>query len=190
MESREKLFVFRSCIATLILIPFNGCKRSKDGMMQWPEFCELLQCLTFWHTTFSQYDQDRSGYIEAVELGRVIRERYGSVFLFNFLFSSKHHFVCVQIAVQCGLKQNFLICVFQDTCYLHKPWRQYWSATPGPWMTGARWLRLTISCQWASDSEPTLVSFKRCAAFSKKKQKQKQTKKKKFVAVDDWEQQN
>ncbi len=52
-------------------------KRSKDGMMQWPEFCELLQCLTFWHNTFCQYDQDRSGYIEALELGRVIRERYG-----------------------------------------------------------------------------------------------------------------
>ena len=48
-------------------------------MMQWPEFCELLQCLTYWYQTFNQYDMDRSGYIEAQELGRVIREKYGTV---------------------------------------------------------------------------------------------------------------
>ncbi len=47
--------------------------------MQWPEFCELLQCLTYWYQTFCEYDMDKSGFIEAHELGRVIREKYGKV---------------------------------------------------------------------------------------------------------------
>ena len=46
-------------------------------MMQWAEFCELLQCLTYWYQTFCQYDLDRSGFIESQELGRVIREKFG-----------------------------------------------------------------------------------------------------------------
>ena len=62
-------------------------------MMQWPEFCELLQCLTYWYQTFNQYDMDRSGYIEAQELGRVIREKYGTVSqLVISLFSKKFSF--------------------------------------------------------------------------------------------------
>jgi len=51
--------------------------RSKDGMMQYPEFEELLQCITFWYQTFNQYDTDRSGFMEAHELGRVFREKFG-----------------------------------------------------------------------------------------------------------------
>ena len=58
-------------------------------MMQWPEFCELLQCLTYWYQTFNQYDMDRSGYIEAQELGRVIREKYGTVSQLVMALSSK-----------------------------------------------------------------------------------------------------
>lgn len=49
--------------------------RSKDGMMQYPEFRELLQCLNFWYQVFVQYDTNRTGYMEASELGRCIQQR-------------------------------------------------------------------------------------------------------------------
>lgn len=51
--------------------------RSKDGIMQFREFQELLQCLTYWANTFREYDRDNSGFMEAHELSRVIQERYG-----------------------------------------------------------------------------------------------------------------
>jgi hypothetical protein len=35
--------------------------------MQWQEFVELQQCLIQWHQVFTQYDHDRSGFIEANE---------------------------------------------------------------------------------------------------------------------------
>ena len=44
--------------------------------MQYPEFRELLQCLAFWQQTFQLYDQNRTNYMEAHELGRCIREKY------------------------------------------------------------------------------------------------------------------
>jgi len=50
--------------------------RSKDGMMQYPEFRELLQCLVYWYTTFCQYDVNRSGYIEAHELNNCISQKF------------------------------------------------------------------------------------------------------------------
>lgn len=45
--------------------------------MQYAEFMELLQCLNYWYSCFCQYDTDRSGYMDAGELGRVIREKFG-----------------------------------------------------------------------------------------------------------------
>ena len=66
-------------VTNKIRLSLRYTQRSKDGMMQWPEFCELLQCLTYWFQTFNQYDLDRSGFIEAQELGRVIREKYGMI---------------------------------------------------------------------------------------------------------------
>lgn len=47
--------------------------------MQWPEFMELQRCLLAWHNMFRQYDADRSGFIEAQELGNVIRA-FGKAF--------------------------------------------------------------------------------------------------------------
>jgi hypothetical protein len=61
----------------LCKIMISMLDRSKDGLMQWQEFNELLQCLTYWYQCFCQYDTDRSGFIEAHELGRVIREKFG-----------------------------------------------------------------------------------------------------------------
>ena len=46
--------------------------------MDWEEFQELLQCLTYWHQTFSKYDVDRSGFVEAQELNRVLKEKFGT----------------------------------------------------------------------------------------------------------------
>ena len=54
-------------------------KRSRDGIMQYPEFRELLQCLTYWQRTFMTYDQNRSNFMEAHELGRCILENYGTI---------------------------------------------------------------------------------------------------------------
>lgn len=61
----------------LCKIMLSMLDRSKDGMMQYQEFEELLQCITFWYQTFCQYDTDRSGFMEANELGRVYREKFG-----------------------------------------------------------------------------------------------------------------
>ena len=43
--------------------------------MQYPEFKELLQCLNYWYQVFVQYDTNRTGYMEANELGRCIQQR-------------------------------------------------------------------------------------------------------------------
>ncbi|XP_059152493.1 sorcin-like isoform X2 [Physella acuta] len=51
--------------------------RSQDGFMQWNEFLELQQCLVAWFKVFCQYDFDRSGFIDASELTRVIRQLFG-----------------------------------------------------------------------------------------------------------------
>ena len=40
--------------------------------MQWQEFVELQQCLIQWHQVFTQYDHDRSGFIEANELVNIV----------------------------------------------------------------------------------------------------------------------
>ena len=50
--------------------------RSKDGLMQYPEFLELLQCLVYWHQTFCQFDADRTGFIDANELFNIITNRF------------------------------------------------------------------------------------------------------------------
>ena len=50
--------------------------RSQDGMMQWAEFKELLQCLVYWHQTFCQFDVDRTGFIEPSELFNVIKNKF------------------------------------------------------------------------------------------------------------------
>lgn len=50
--------------------------RSKDGLMQFAEFRELLQCLVYWHHTFCQFDANRSGFIEAPELFSIIKNKY------------------------------------------------------------------------------------------------------------------
>ncbi|KAK3771293.1 hypothetical protein RRG08_024372 [Elysia crispata] len=51
--------------------------RSQDGFMQWSEFLELQQCLVAWYQVFCQHDVDRSGFIDANELIRVIRHLFG-----------------------------------------------------------------------------------------------------------------
>jgi len=51
--------------------------RNKTGMMEFNEFNELLQCLTYWHQCFCQYDTNRSGFIEAHEIGRCFSEKFG-----------------------------------------------------------------------------------------------------------------
>ncbi|RUS72558.1 hypothetical protein EGW08_019677 [Elysia chlorotica] len=51
--------------------------RSQDGFMQWSEFLELQQCLVAWYQVFCQHDVDRSGFIDATELIRVIRNLFG-----------------------------------------------------------------------------------------------------------------
>ena len=48
-----------------------------DGSMQWSEFMELQQCLVAWHRVFCQHDSDRSGFIDAAELIRVIKQLFG-----------------------------------------------------------------------------------------------------------------
>ena len=73
----------------------SSIKRSKDGMMQYPEFRELLQCLNFWYQVFIQYDTNRTGYMEANELGRCIQQRlrmYRSRFCKTEEFSKLTHF--------------------------------------------------------------------------------------------------
>uniref|UniRef100_A0A1I8GQN4 EF-hand domain-containing protein n=2 Tax=Macrostomum lignano TaxID=282301 RepID=A0A1I8GQN4_9PLAT len=50
--------------------------RSRDGVMQYAEFRELLTCLLYWHRTFQEYDRDRSGFIEANELHNIISSRF------------------------------------------------------------------------------------------------------------------
>lgn len=50
--------------------------RTQDGIMQYPEFRELLQCLVYWHQVFVQYDSNQSGYIEASELANIIKQRF------------------------------------------------------------------------------------------------------------------
>ncbi|GFN75353.1 sorcin [Plakobranchus ocellatus] len=50
---------------------------SQDGFMQWNEFLELQQCLVAWYQVFCQHDFDRSGFIDATELIRVIRHLFG-----------------------------------------------------------------------------------------------------------------
>ncbi|XP_074659204.1 grancalcin-like isoform X2 [Tubulanus polymorphus] len=51
--------------------------RSKDGIMQYNEFRELLQCLVYWKQTFDEVDVDRSKFVEANELLNTIMQRYG-----------------------------------------------------------------------------------------------------------------
>ncbi|GFR90510.1 sorcin [Elysia marginata] len=45
--------------------------------MQWSEFLELQQCLVAWYQVFCQHDVDRSGFIDANELIRVIKNLFG-----------------------------------------------------------------------------------------------------------------
>ena len=45
--------------------------------MQWNEFLELQQCLVAWYKVFRQHDVDQSGFIDASELIRVIRQLFG-----------------------------------------------------------------------------------------------------------------
>ncbi|KAK7109332.1 sorcin-like isoform X2 [Littorina saxatilis] len=51
--------------------------RSKDGFMQWEEFMELQQCLVAWYKVFKQHDADGSGFMDAQELTRVIKQLFG-----------------------------------------------------------------------------------------------------------------
>uniref|UniRef100_H3CLV4 EF-hand domain-containing protein n=2 Tax=Tetraodon nigroviridis TaxID=99883 RepID=H3CLV4_TETNG len=46
--------------------------RDMSGMMGFHEFQELCHVLNSWKTTFSSYDQDRSGTVEAHELQKAI----------------------------------------------------------------------------------------------------------------------
>ncbi|XP_064614371.1 sorcin-like isoform X2 [Liolophura sinensis] len=45
--------------------------------MQYQEYLELQQCLVAWFNVFHQHDADRSGFIEAQELSRVIKGLFG-----------------------------------------------------------------------------------------------------------------
>lgn len=56
----------------LCSIMLSMLDRSGDGFMQWQEFVELQQCLIQWHQVFTQYDHDRSGFIEANELVNIV----------------------------------------------------------------------------------------------------------------------
>ncbi|XP_064643855.1 sorcin-like isoform X2 [Lineus longissimus] len=52
--------------------------RNKDGIMQYGEFKELLQCLLHWHQLFKTCaDQDGSGFVEANELLNIIMRKFG-----------------------------------------------------------------------------------------------------------------
>lgn len=50
--------------------------RNRNGIMNYSEFRELLNCLVYWKTTFQEFDGDRSGYIEANELHNCIVSRF------------------------------------------------------------------------------------------------------------------
>ncbi|KAK2163893.1 hypothetical protein LSH36_72g00001 [Paralvinella palmiformis] len=92
--------------------------RSKDGMMQYPEFRELLQCLNFWYQVFIQYDTNRTGYMEANELGRCIQQRlrmYRSRFCKTEEFSKLTHFAKNIIILKGMLSSSRLSCASEIT---------------------------------------------------------------------------
>ena len=63
---------------TFTLISLTLSQRNKDGIMQYPEFKELLQCLICWQQMFRTCaDRDGSGYVEANELLNVIMTKFG-----------------------------------------------------------------------------------------------------------------
>jgi Ca2+-binding EF-hand superfamily protein len=45
--------------------------------MQFEEFMELQQCLIAWYNVFRQHDSDGSGFMDAQELLRVIKQLFG-----------------------------------------------------------------------------------------------------------------
>ena len=152
-------------------------QRSKDGIMQYPEFKELLQCLSFWQRTFHSYDQNRTNFMEAHELGRCILEKYGkhtnistyASFMYDVLaWAADTTKPRCQPRI-CGTSVNvdltmlrygqLALCiavwmlVIQATSSRKLRWLQYLSAILAPWKMGEFWYRSRTSSLYPSDCE-------------------------------------
>ncbi|XP_064649796.1 uncharacterized protein LOC135501566 isoform X2 [Lineus longissimus] len=76
-KSKIKNFYGISWSMELCKIMIMMLDRNKDGIMQYGEFKELLQCLLHWHQLFTTYDLDRSGFVEANELLNITMRKFG-----------------------------------------------------------------------------------------------------------------
>ena len=155
-------------------------QRSKDGIMQYPEFKELLQCLSFWQRTFHSYDQNRTNFMEAHELGRCILEKYGkhtniTMHVCFFHVQRKRPCLCADTTKspcqpricrtpinvdltmlryrQSTLSIAVWLLVIQATSSRKLRWLQYLSAILAPWKMAECWYRSRTSSLYPFDCE-------------------------------------